>query len=198
MKEVVFILLLASLSAAGQDSRKEDGKKIYHHIIHKHLDRKTSIINEIFTPLKKYDVDGNYERWFYQSFKGVIICVIPIQYEKTVIEFLESRNVNLDTGSIFRQIETAKVDSLSKYNLDANLIPSSRAPLGGHSLFGNLFKKKKAVGLSPVYFDERNNLALVKIQIYSRTKQSAANPSQIIILQKQDGEWKTMVVIPEK
>lgn len=197
MKALVFLTWFAAISATGQERHMEDLEKIYHHVIHTHLDKKTNIINEIFTPLKEYDVDGNYERWFSPPFTRVMVCVIPIPYERTVLEFLQSQNIHLDTASIFRQIEMAKVDSLSKYKLNFDLIPSSRAPIG-HSFLGNFFKKKRAVGLSPVYFDEKNFLAIVKTQMYSRNKQSEDNPSQIIILQKQGLEWKTIGILRKK
>ncbi|HTM91740.1 MAG TPA: hypothetical protein VL095_04945, partial [Flavisolibacter sp.] len=104
---------------------------------------------------------------------------------------------NLDTTSIFRQIEFPELDSINKYKIPVNLISFTKAPLR-YSFFGNLFKKKTVAGLSPILFDDENQIALVKLQVYSKKKQVAANPSKIIVLQKQADEWKILGIIPNK
>ena len=53
-------------------------------------DNQIPIINETFTRIYKYDIDGNYDKWFYQrdsqkssdtsQLIGRMICVTPIEY----------------------------------------------------------------------------------------------------------------------
>jgi len=194
MKALYVIALLISFAAGGQENQIDEREKIYQHIVLTHTDKKVDVINEIFTPVNKYDIDGNYQRWLYRP--GMMVSVVPIQYESTVYYFLLSKNINLDTSSIFRQIDAAKLDSLNKYITTANIISYTKAPLG-HSFFGNLFKKKSAVGLSPIYVDTPNQIGIVKIQVYSKNKQTVNNPSKIIVLQKQGDKWKTLDVLQE-
>jgi hypothetical protein len=192
MKVLCVIALFISFAAGGQENQIDEREKIYQHILRTHIDKKDDVLDEIFTPVNKYDIDGNYQRWFYRS--GMMVSVVPIQYESTVYDFLQSKNINLDTLTIFRQIDTAKLDSLSKYTTIVNIISINKAPLR-HSFLGNLFKKKSAVGLSQIYFDKGSRIAFVKLQVYSKKKQSIYNPSKIIILQRQDEEWKTIGVL---
>lgn len=198
MKVFFAIVLLLSLSAVGQEGSNNERKKIYQHVIIEFIDKDAFVINETFTPITRYDIDGNYEKWFYQSFpKSMVISVVPVKYESTVFDLLQSKGASLDTISIFRQIETFELDSLSKYGVPVKLIPFTEAPIR-HSFFGNLFKKKKAVGLSRILFDEKNQIAIVKLQVYSKKKQMTANHSKIIILQKQGDDWKVSGVLQEE
>jgi hypothetical protein len=185
-----------SLHVRGQEARTDDGAKIYQHIILTHVGEENYVINQTFTPVKKYDIDRNYQRWFYQSFQNMLVCVNPIKYESTVLDFLHVKEVQLDTSSVFRQIEVPVLDSLSKYELSVKLISFNKAPLR-HSFLGNLFKRKSAVGLSSIYFDDGNHIAFVKLQVYSKNKQAVDNSSKIIVLQKQGVEWKTLGVLQE-
>jgi len=196
MRLLFIIMLFVSLHVGGQEARTDDRAKIYQHIILTHVGEENYVINETFTPVKKYDIDGNYQRWFYQSFQNMLVCVNPIKYESTVLDFLHVKEVELDTSSVFRQIEVPVLDSLSKYELSVKLIPFNKAPLR-HSFLGNLFKKKCAVGLSSIYFDDGNHIAFVKLQVYSKNRQAVDNPSKIIVLQKQGVEWKTLGVLQE-
>jgi hypothetical protein len=197
MKSLFVITLFVSLHVAGQQIRTDERAKIYQHIILTHIGKENYVINETFTPVNKYDIDGNYQRWFSQPFdQSKLVCVNPIKYESTVLDFLRFKEVQLDTGSIFRQIETSVLDSLSKYGMPVKLIPVSKAPLR-HSFLTGLFKKKSAVALSPIYFDKGNQIAFVKLQVYSKDKQSVNHPSKIILLQKKGEEWKTLGVLQE-
>jgi len=194
MKSFYVIALLVSFAAGGQENQIDERARIYQHILLTHIDRKVDVINETITPVNKYDIDGDYQRWFYRS--GRMVSVVPVQYESTVHDFLQSKHIQLDTNSIFRQIDTAKLDSLSKYATTVNIISFNKAPLR-HSFFGNLFKRKSAVGLSQIYFDEASRIAFVKLQVFSKKRQCISNPSKIIILQKQDEEWKIIGVLQE-
>jgi hypothetical protein len=194
MKSIFIITLFAWFDMTGQELHTGERTKIYQHLSLFHIDKEEYVINETLSPINKYEIDGNYQRWFYQPFRaGLLVCVNPIKYEKTVFDFLRIKEVSLDTASIYRQIDNSVLDSLSNYNLSLNLISFQKAPLG-NSFLGNLFKKKTAVGLSPIYLDKKNEIAFVKLHVYSK-KQLANNPSRIIVLQKQGSEWKTLGVI---
>ena len=196
MRLIFVITLFVSLHTVGQETRTDERAKIYQHIILTHVGKENYVINETFIPLNKYDIDGNYQRWFYQSFQNMLVCVNPIKYESTVLDFLHVKEVQLDTSSVFRQIEVPVLDSVSRYGLSVKLIPFNKAPLR-HSFLGNLFKKKSAVGLSSIYFDDGNHIAFVKLEVYFKNKQSIDNPSKIIVLQKQGVGWKTLGVLQE-
>ena len=206
MKRVAFItglLLLFSFYSSSQTFA--DRKKIYKLVIHTFLPGKIPIINETLTRIYKYDIDGNYDKWFYQVFNqgssdtsvlvGRMICVIPIEYSQSVLSFLDSRNIA--TKNFINQADSIRFDSLKNYVSDERIISWKKAPLG-NSIFGNIFKKKRVVGLSSILFDEQNKIALIKIQVYAKNRLRSKNPSKIIILNKVAMDWKVIGSLDEK
>jgi hypothetical protein len=198
MKALIPLLLLLYLSADGQAPGEADRSKIYRVVTTKLTDGTTPLINEIFTRIEKYDVDDNEKRWFYGPFPGrPVICLVPVRYEPTLIAFLQTRGIQLDTAAVFAQLDHVGTDSLSRYVQTGTLIPFTRAPLKP-SVFGNLFKKTKAIGFSAIVFDDANRIAFLKLQVYARKKQSRYNPSSIIVLQKGGDEWVIIGTLKEK
>ena len=142
MKTLLAIMLLLSVTAAAQDRWFNERRIIYQHIIRELVNKDASLIDETVTSLYKYDIDGNYQKWFYQPFASHrLISVVPVEYESTVLEFLSSRGIQLDTNSINKQLENSKPGCLSRYVSAAELIPFTKAPLK-HSTLGNLFQSR--------------------------------------------------------
>lgn len=198
MKPLLPLILLLSLSAAGQTDRAADCRDIYQLVIRELVDKEAPLINELFAGVTRYDIDGDYDSWLSDKFpKGMIICVVPIRYESTVVAFLKARGIELDTASVYRQMDSFKPDSLSNYVRTAGLIPCTRAPLH-HLAMGNLFKKRKATGLSTLLFDPQSGTAFLKLQVFAKKKQSRYKPSRIVVLQKRGGEWAIAGVLEEK
>jgi hypothetical protein len=199
-------VILLFVSQSGRAQTIEDRSKIYNIVIQEFSDKALPIVNETFTRIYTYDIDGDYEKWFHQSGKpvpdtsiitGRTICVIPTRYAQSVTDFLHSMRITSDPTSFLNQANETKLDSLSRYIVAYNLISWRKAPLA-HSVVGNLFKKRKVVGLSQIFFDKKNNLALVKLQVYSKNSSPVVHPSRLIILHKTDRVWKVIGVLDEK
>ena len=182
-----------------------DRKKIYELVIDTLVPNKIPIINETFTRIYRYDIDGDYDKWFFpvnnqeSSDTSIIvcrnICVVPIEYSESVISFLNSQNIA--TKNFINQADSIKFDSLKNYISDRRIISWKRAPLR-NSTFGNIFKKKRAIALSSILFNEQNEIALIKIQIHARNRLQSKNLSKIIILRKVGMDWKVIGSLDEK
>lgn len=198
MKLLLTLILLLSLSSAGQTNTAADRRDIYQLVIRELVDRKVSLVNELFAGVYQYDIDGDYDRLHSDRFaKGTIICVAPVRYESSVTAFLKASGIELDTASVYRQMDSFQLDSLSKYVRSVGLISYTRAPLH-RSTIGNLLKKRKATGLSTILFDSLNGIAFLKLQVFAKKKQSRYNPSRILVLQKKENEWTIAGVLEEK
>jgi hypothetical protein len=167
-KIITIVLLFFTFSISAQTVSEK--KEIYQTVIKTFADNNLPLINETFTRIYNYDIDGNLDKWFYQeqeqksddSSEIIIntICVIPIEYSQSIESFLKSQNMeNIDFSN---RINNLKLDSLNKYILDNRIISWKKAPIS-NSTFRNIFKKKQTIGLSSILFDRQNNLALVKI-----------------------------------
>ena|SRR6185312_650157 len=206
MKSIIFILvILFSFSFYSSAQIFTDRKKIYELVIETFVSNKIPIINETFTRIYRFDIDGNYDKWFYPIFNqessdtsilvGRTVCVVPIEYSRSVISFLDSQNIV--TAGLANRTDNIQIDSLKNYISDERIISWKKAPLG-NSTFGNIFKKRRVVGLSSILFDEQNKIAVVKIQVYARNRLRSKNPSIIIILNKVGMDWKVISSLDEK
>lgn len=206
MKQFKFIfitLVFFTFSSSAQTVKEK--KEIYQTVIRAFANNNLPLINETLTRIYNYDIDGNFDKWFYQrdnqqspdtfGFAGRLICVNPIEYDETVIAFLKSQNIK--EGDFSYQTDNLKLDSLSNYISNSRIISWKKAPLS-NSFFRNIFKKKQVIGLSDVLFNENNNLATVKIQVYAKNKLRSKNPSKIIVLNKDGSDWKIIGSLDEK
>lgn len=202
-KIIIITLLFFTFSSSAQTVN--DKREIYQTVIQTLADNNLPLINETFTRIYNYDIDGNFDKWFYQRQKQKsadtseiiinTICVIPIEYSQSVKSFLKSKN--MEEVDFSNRTNNLKLDSLNKYILDNRIISWKKAPTT-NSTFKNIFKKKQAIGLSSILFDEQNNVALVKIQVYSKNKLRSKNPSKIIILNKVRKDWTIIGSLDEK
>jgi len=191
------IILSVTFNSSAQTS--EEKKEIYHLVLENLNNGDVPIINETFTRIYNYDIDGDYDKWFYQRDKQksfdtsevviTTICVEPIRYSESVISFLSSKNITTD--GFGKRTDNFKLDSINKYISDNRFMSWKRAPLR-NSFLGNIFKKNRVIGLSTIIFDYQNTIALVKTQVYSKNKKRSKNPSQIIILNKIGSDWKVI------
>ena len=205
VKLITTILALLSLECSAQTS--SDKAKIYETIIEKFSDKSLPLINETIGRIYKYDIDGDYSKWFYNRSNRTsvdtsekvlnIICANPIMYSQTVLEFLRSRNIMADPSNLLNQANEVKLDSLRSYSTNGRLISWKKAPLA-NSFLGNLFKKGKVMGLSNILFDQQNDIALVKLQVFAKNKTKAENPSWIFILKKGATEWEVIGSLDDK
>ena len=206
MKYITFItLILLSFTFYVSAQTFTDKKEIYHYVLERFADNNLPIINETLTRIYNYNIDGNYDKWFYQGDKQkssdtseiiiTTICVEPIKYSQSVISFLNSKNITSDDFT--NRTDNLKLDSLSKYISDNRIISWKKAPLR-NSFFGSIFKKKRVIGLSNVLFDDQNKVALVKTQVYAKNKLRSKNPSEIIILNKIGMDWQIIGSLDEK
>jgi hypothetical protein len=203
LKLISVFLLFFSLKSFAQTTL--DKTKIYQIVIETFAENDQPIINETFTRIDKYDIDGNYDKWFYHKnisnsldtteIVFTTICVNPIPYSQPVITFLHSKNI--DSADFVHLADRFKLDSLNKYISDKRLISWKKAPLSNSAL-GNVFKKRKATGLSNILFDQQNNIALIKLRVYSKNKSQNKNLSKIIILKKVGTDWETIGSLDEK
>lgn len=198
MKMLLPLMLLTSLAAAGQDDAAGERRAIYRLVIRELVDQEAPLVNETIARIYKYDIDGAYDKWFYHRFpEGVLVCALPIRYESTVIDFLNSKGIALDSGSVYGQIDSVQTGCLSHSIHSGQLITYTRAPLR-HSVPGNLFKKRKATGLSPILFDHPNGVAFLKLQVFAKKRQARYQLSRIVVLQKRRGVWNIAGVLDEK
>jgi len=206
MKRAFFITLILFSAAFYSSAQTPDEKKeIYHLVLQRFTNNNLPIVNETFTQIYNYDIDGNYDKWFYQKDKQKssdtseiimkLICVEPVKYSESVISFLNSKNITAD--GFAERNNNFKLDSLSKYISDNRIISWKRAPLR-NSFLGNIFKKKQVIGFSNVLFDDQNTVALVKTQFYSKKRLRSKNPSEIIIFKKVGMDWKVIDSLEEK
>jgi hypothetical protein len=206
MKSIIFFwVILFSFSFYSSAQTFTDRKKIYELVIDTFVSNKIPIINETFTRIYRFDIDGNYDKWFYAIFNqessdtsilvGRTICVVPIEYSRSVISFLDSQNIV--TEGLSNRTGNIQLDSLKHYISDERIISWKKAPLE-NSTFGNIFKTRRVVGLSSILFDEQNKIAVVKIQVYARNRLRSKNPSIIIILNKVGMDWKIISSLNEK
>jgi len=206
MKPTFFItLILLSVTFYSSAQTSKEKKEIYHLVLQRFTHNNLPIVNEIFTRIYNYDIDGNYDKWFYQRGKQkssdtseiimTTICVEPIKYSESVINFLNSRNIT--ANDFAKGTDNFKLDSLSKYISDNRIISWRRAPLR-NTFLGNIFNKKGVIGFSNILFNDQNTVALVKTQFYSKNRQRSKNPSEIIILKKIGMDWKVIGTLDEK
>jgi len=199
MKTATLILLISfSLCMECPGQTASDKRQIYEKVIQTIADKKIPIINEVGGGIAKYDIDGDVQKWFYRrgiektgdSSKFVVsmICALPVTYSQSVISYLSSKGISANTAELYRQADITTVDSLSNYMYEHKFVSWRKAPMG-NSAIGNLFKKKKVVGLSRILADSSNNIALVRVQVYSKKRTSADNPSKIIVLKKEENDW---------
>ena len=202
---ITTVLVLFSLKCAAQTSL--DKAKIYQTVIEQFSDKSLPVINETISRVYKYDIDGNYSKWFYQRSNQTslntservwtTICANPTMYTQTVLEFLRSRNIMTDSFNLLSQANEVELDSLRNYSTNDRLISWEKAPLA-NSFLGNLFKKGKVIGLSNIVFDQQNDIAVVKLQVFAKNKTKAENPSWIFILKKGATEWEVIGSLDEK
>lgn len=205
MRQITFILTcLFSISLYGQSSL--DKTKIYETVLQTLPDKSIPVINETFARIYEYDIDGDFVRWRYQRAKQSpkdsimaisLICILPITYSQTAMDYLKSKNISADISSFLDQLKHSSADSLNKYIPVKKFISWEKAPLG-RTAVGNLFKKKKVIALSNILFDSQNQIALVKVQTYSKNKLRSENPSKIIILSKAAENWVISGTLDEK
>jgi hypothetical protein len=194
---ITLILFSAAFYSSAQTS--DEKKEIYHLVLENLNNGDVPIINETFTRIYNYDIDGDYDKWFYQRDKQksfdtseiviTTICVEPIRYSESVISFLSSKNITTD--GFGKRTDNFKLDSINKYISDNRFISWKRSPLR-NSFLGNIFKNHRVIGLSSIVFDDQNTIALVKTQVYSKNKKRSKNPSEIIILNKIGNDWKVI------
>lgn len=202
---IIFTVILLFFTFYSSAQTLTDKKKIYKAIIETFADNQLPIINETFTRIYKGDIDGDYNKWFYQrdsqkfsdtsQLIGSTICVNPIEYSQTVLTFLQAKNIA--TKGLINRADNTKLDSLNNYISTDRIVSWEKAPLA-NSKFGNIFKKKRAIGISSILFDEQNKIALVKVQLYSKNKLRSKNPSKIVILQKAKLDWTIIGSLAEK
>src|SRR5665647_338806 len=155
LKLITIFSLFFSLKSQAQTA--SDKTKIYKNVIETFADKDQPVINETFARIYKHDINGNYDKWFYHlgtlnllDTSEIVIstfCVNPIQYSQSVIGFLHSKNIDSDSADFINQTDKFKLDSLNKFISDKRFISWKKAPLS-NSAFGNLFKKRKVIGLS--------------------------------------------------
>ncbi|MFD2513346.1 hypothetical protein ACFSRY_05665 [Pontibacter locisalis] len=195
MKKYSLLLLLISLSGFGQTNERNERKEIYEQILRNLIEPDKHIINETIAHFKNYDVDGDFQKWFYDQFPPTMtIGVEPVKYEKTVKDYLISNKSDFDVENLIYQIENGKLDYLENYLGTDNLISYKKAPLR-NSWLGNIFKKKEAYGFSNIILG--SDFAVVKINLFSRARKNHIN-SRIVILEKINNNWKIAKVLYEK
>lgn len=206
MKPVsIFTVILLFFTFYSSAQTLTDKKKIYKAVIETIADNQLPIINETLTRIYKGDIDGDYNKWFYKrdnqkssatsQLIGSTICVNPIEYSQTVLTFLQAKNIA--TKGLINRADNTKLDSLNNYISTDRIVSWKKAPLA-NSTFGNIFKKKRAIGISSILFDDQNKIALVKVQVYSKNKLRSKNPSKIVILQKAELDWTIIGSLDEK
>ena len=204
-KYIIVILFLISGSISAQTDK--DRNEIYQVVIRNFADNQFPIVNETIEHIENYDIDGNMENWRKQfcvqnisdssrlvELVDNLICVNPIEYSESVLNFLKRKNIQeIDFSS---QMNNRKVDSLSNYFVDKRLISWKKAPISNTTI-KNIFKKNNAISLSRILFEKQNNIALVKVWMYSKNKQSK-DPSKIIILQRMGMGWNVIGSLKQK
>src|SRR5574337_790284 len=125
---ITLILLSAAFYCTAQTS--EEKKEIYHLVLQRFTNNNLPIVNETFTRIYNYDIDGNYDKWFYQKDKQKssdtseiimnLICIEPIKYSESVISFLNSKNIT--ANGFAKRTDNFNLDSLSKYISDNRII----------------------------------------------------------------------------
>jgi hypothetical protein len=203
------IIILVAIESFGHAQITGDKVKIYKLVIESFTDKNLPLINETITTIDKYDIDGDYNKWLYQTrsqmandtSNGYIqitaICATPVQYTQSVLSYLSSQGISANTADFFYQADQRKLDSLDKYVSKERVVSWRRAPFRS-SLFGNLFKKKRVTGLSTIVFNPSNKIALVKIQVYSKKRTQKENTSKIVILKKTDIDWTILGFLDQK
>ena len=130
---ITLIILSVIFNSSAQTS--EEKKEIYHLVLENLNNGNVPIINETFTRIYNYDIDGDYDKWFYQRDKQksfdtsevviTTICVEPIRYSESVISFLSSKNITTD--GFGKRTDNFKLDSISKYISDNRFMSWKRA-----------------------------------------------------------------------
>jgi hypothetical protein len=206
MKPIIFIFtILISVPFFSPAQTFTDRKKIYEFVIDSFAPDKIPIVNETLARIYKYDIDGNYDKWFYPIFNqessdtsilvGRAVCVVPTEYSQSVLSFLESKNIV--SKDLTNRTDNIKLDRLKNYISKERIISWKKAPLA-NSTFGNIFKRKMVIGVSSILFDEQNKIALIKIRVYARNRLRSKSPSKIIILSKAGMDWKVIGSLDEK
>jgi hypothetical protein len=203
LKFITTIFLFAALNCRAQPG--SDKAKIYEVVIDRIPQKNLPIINENFSRVFKDEIDRRYTRTLGQesvvdssSERSIsLLCVIPITYSQSVVEFLSSREVNIDPTNLLRQSSEVKTDNLSRYLSTDRTISYKKAPLG-FSFFGNLFKKRRVIGLSGILLDDQNNIALVKVHTLGKKQAQLQNQSWIYILRKVETQWTVIGLLNEK
>lgn len=169
--------------------------ELYQKAITTYLNDHPFITNETLGRVEKYDIDGNFEKWFYGRFRKVnnddtsrlsvtIVDLEPVRYPQTINDFLKSRQI--DTINTTKLSIPNQRDSLEKYIHYDKLISVKKAPWR-YSTVGNIFKKKKAYSLSNILFNEDMNIAVLKIISFSKIK--SQQTSEIVLFRKENGGW---------
>lgn len=188
--------LLSSTSAFAQIH--SDKVEIYRLVMDSFIGKNMPLINETFNQIYKYDLDGDFEKWFYdtrrekQTNDSVIlvtaICVTPISYYQKLLDYARSFEIILDRELLFSQLDHSRLDSLTNYVSDNRIISWRRAPLK-NSWLANLFKKSATIGLSTILFDASASVGFVKLNTYSKDKRQIKNNTTIIMVRKVIGQW---------
>ena len=128
-------------------------------------------------------------------FTGRTICVTPVEYSQPVLTFLQAKNIA--AKGLIDRVDDTKLDSLDNYISTDRIVSWKKVPLA-HSKFRNIFKKKQAIGLSSILFDDIHKIALVKMQVYSKNNLRSKNPSEIVVLYKGESGWTIIGSLKEK
>lgn len=207
MKYSLFcISLLSSFITNAQQITVADKASIYNTIISTYGQKGTNWVNETIASIYPYDIDSSYAKRYSKSLISdiadtssvsiVLICTEPVRYESYILSYFQYNNLEVDSSTLFSQLQNFSLDSLNNYVAPAKFISYKQAPLLKSGL-SNFFRKSTATALSPILFDSTNQLAFVKMQTYSKKGQMRNNPSKIIILKRAD-EWKVIKTLGMK
>lgn len=183
----------------GFSQTSESKSELYQKVIATYQDSNLYITNETLAKIEKFDIDGNFKKWFYRksdtnhndtfSISGRIIDVNPIKYSQTINDFLRFHDI--DTINTAELKISRKYDNLNKYIHYGRLVSWKKAPWR-RSAIGNIFKKKQVFSLSTILFNEKNTIAVVKIISSSKSKLAFTNLSKIIVFRKEENRWSIL------
>lgn len=197
-KTILYLISLTLLSFnPGYSQADKIKSELYQKAVVTYLDDHPFITNETLGKVEKFDIDGNFEKWFYGRFRKVnaddtsrisvrIIDVNPVRYSQTINSFLKSRHI--DTINTTKLNISNQPDSLNKYIHYDKLISFKKSPWR-YSAVGNIFKKKKAYSLSNILFDEETGIAILKIISISKNKSQQIDDFKIVIFRKENDGW---------
>jgi hypothetical protein len=200
----ILVLLMKNLCFAQTFSDKQT---IYNAILDSFTDKKMPTINQTVIGFAPYDLDGDYEKWFYKRERKLgkdsslivvhSICANPIKYTQSVTNFISVRGFDADTAFFHLQFKKSELDSLSKYISSRELTNCKYRPTPT-SYFWNLFyKKRQAVALSKIIFNKTGNIGVIKMQYFSKSDMHKDNPSKILVYSKNAYSWSLLGIIEE-